>query len=94
MSQEKQERAPEMSDDDYFGLFVTQLIMNKYDLSDAEIEDGNTDGGNDGGCDGISLFVNDDLIHTDDSGFDSKYKKGNTDNAAPCTGQKNTWGLL
>ena len=62
MSQEKQERAPEMRDDDYFGLFATQLIMNKYDLSDAEIEDGNTDGGNDGGCDGIFLFVNDDLI--------------------------------
>ena len=76
MSQEKQERAPEMRDDDYFGLFATQLIMNKYDLSDAEIEDGNTDGGNDGGCDGIFLFVNDDLIHTDDSGFDGKYKKG------------------
>ena len=30
VNQEKEDRAPEMRDDDYFALFVTQLLMNKY----------------------------------------------------------------
>lgn len=74
LQQEKQDRAPEMGDDDYFGRFTTQLIMRKYDLNDSEVDEGITDGGNDGGCDGIYLFINDDLIHLDNTEFD-KYKK-------------------
>lgn len=38
IQQEKDERAPEMTEDDYFGLFVTELLMRKYDLNDSEIE--------------------------------------------------------
>ena len=75
LQQEKCDRAPNMRDDEYFGLFSSQLIMRKYDLNDAELEEGITDGPNDGGCDGIYLFVNDDLIHFDSTDFD-KYKRG------------------
>ena len=74
LRQEKADRAPDMNDDDYFGRFASQLIMRKYDLNDTEVEQGITDGGNDGGCDGIYLFVNDDLIQLDSTGFE-KYKK-------------------
>ncbi len=75
IQQEKNERAPEMKEDDYFGRFTSQLIMRKYDLNDSEIEEGFTDGSLDGGCDGIFLLVNDDLIHLDTTDFE-KYKKG------------------
>lgn len=75
IQQEKNERAPEMKEDDYFGRFASQLIMRKYDLNDSEIEEGFTDGSLDGGCDGIFLLVNDDLIHLDSTDFE-KYKKG------------------
>ena len=73
--QEKADRAPDMRDDDYFGRFASQLIMRKYDLNDSELDEGITDGPNDGGCDGIYLFVNDDLVHLDSTDFD-KYKRG------------------
>lgn len=75
MEQEKNERAAAMKEDDYFELFAIQLIMKKYDLDDQEIEDGLTDGANDGGCDGLYLFVNNDLIHDDNTDVE-KYKKG------------------
>lgn len=75
MEQEKKERAAAMKEDDYFELFAIQLIMKKYDLDDQEIEDGLTDGANDGGCDGLYLFVNNDLIHDDNTDVE-KYKKG------------------
>ena len=67
MKQEKDVRAATMKEDDYFEYFAIQLIMKKYDLDDREIEDGLTDGGNDGGCDGLYLFVNNDLIHDDNT---------------------------
>ena len=75
MKQEKDVRAATMKEDDYFEYFAIQLIMKKYDLDDREIEDGLTDGGNDGGCDGLYLFVNNDLIHDDNTDVE-KYKKG------------------
>jgi hypothetical protein len=89
--QEKQDRAPEMKDDDYFGRFTTQLVMRKYDLNDSEIEEGITDGGLDGGFDGIYLFVNDDLIHLDSIDYEKSKKSAEV--ALHLVQSKNTTGF-
>lgn len=89
--QEKQDRAPDMKDDDYFGRFTTQLVMRKYDLNDSEIEEGITDGGLDGGFDGIYLFVNDDLIHLDSNDYEKSKKSAEV--ALHLVQTKNTTGF-
>ena len=48
--------------DQYYQIFTTQQVLKKYDLDYDELEEGITDGGNDGGCDGIYVFVNDELV--------------------------------
>lgn len=50
---------------EYFEYFSADLILKSYDLSDEELEKGITGSGNDGGCDGLFLFVNDELILDD-----------------------------
>ncbi|MGM0860683.1 MAG: AIPR family protein [Bacillota bacterium] len=50
---------------EFFESFSTGLILRSYDLSDEELEQGIIGGGNDGGCDGLFLFVNDELILDD-----------------------------
>ncbi|APH37750.1 AIPR family protein [Bacillus velezensis] len=50
---------------DFFESFSADLILRPYDLSDEELEQGIIGGGNDGGCDGLFLFVNDELILDD-----------------------------
>lgn len=49
----------------YFEHFAAAEILKNYNLSDDEIDAGNTGGGNDGGCDGLYLFLNDELISPD-----------------------------
>lgn len=49
----------------YFESFSANLILKSFDLSDEELEKGISGNGNDGGCDGLYLFVNDELIMDD-----------------------------
>ncbi|MED1876496.1 AIPR family protein [Brevibacillus borstelensis] len=49
----------------YFEFFSASLILKPYDLSDEELEKGIVGSGNDGGCDGLYLFVNEELIMDD-----------------------------
>lgn len=50
---------------EFFESFSTDLILRSYDLSDEELEQEIIGGGKDGGCDGLFLFVNDELILDD-----------------------------
>ncbi|WP_144559691.1 AIPR family protein [Bacillus thuringiensis] len=50
---------------DYFEIFSASLILKTFDLSDEELEKGIVGSGNDGGCDGLFLFVNEELIMDD-----------------------------
>ncbi|MED0864680.1 MULTISPECIES: AIPR family protein [Bacillus] len=50
---------------DYFETFSASLILKAFDLSDEELEKGIVGNGNDGGCDGLYLFVNEELIYDD-----------------------------
>lgn len=49
----------------YFEVFSASLILKVFDLSDEELEKGMVGSGNDGGCDGLFLFINDELIFDD-----------------------------
>ena len=49
----------------FFEYFAASQILKNYDLSDDEISDGIIGGGNDGGCDGMYIFLNNDLISQD-----------------------------
>lgn len=49
----------------YFESFSANLILKAFDLSDEELEKGIVGSGNDGGCDGLYLFVNEELIMDD-----------------------------
>ena len=49
----------------YFEHFAASRVLKDYNLSDTEIDDGNTGGGCDGGCDNIYLFLNGEVITFD-----------------------------
>ncbi len=49
----------------FFEHFAISELLKDYAISDDEIDNGNVGGGNDGGCDGIYLFLNDELITPD-----------------------------
>lgn len=49
----------------YFEHFSISEILKDYNLNDDEIDNGITGGGNDGGCDGLYLFLNDELLVAD-----------------------------
>lgn len=49
----------------YFEHFAASHVLKDYNLSDSEIDDGNTGGGCDGGCDNIYLFLNGEIITFD-----------------------------
>ncbi|MCR5438516.1 MAG: AIPR family protein [Selenomonas sp.] len=53
------------SENAFFEFFSTAQVLKDKELSDEEINSGITGGGNDGGCDGIYLFVNNELISED-----------------------------
>ena len=74
IEQEFDEYSQFQSKDDFFEFFVAQQILKDYDLSYEEIEHGLNGGGYEGGCDGIYLFVNDDLIR-EDNDVSEKYMK-------------------
>lgn len=49
----------------YFEYFASSQVLKGYDLSDDEILSGIIGGGNDGGCDGMYIFLNNDLLTQD-----------------------------
>ena len=49
----------------FFEHFAISELLKDYNITDDEIDNGNVGGGNDGGCDGIYLFLNDELISID-----------------------------
>ncbi len=65
LEETKSERAPEMSDADYFELFTAEQVLKDYDLSYDETQDGVVGDGGDGGIDSIHVFINGVLLHED-----------------------------
>ena len=61
--------APDLSDDEFFEVYTTELVLRKFGLSYDEIDSGIIGGSADGGIDAIYAFVDDELI-TPDSKFD------------------------
>ncbi|MBE5958715.1 MAG: abortive phage resistance protein [Lachnospiraceae bacterium] len=57
----------EIYDDEnsFFEFFAASQVLKNNDLSDEEIYSGIVGGGHDGGCDGLYLFLNNDLITED-----------------------------
>lgn len=49
----------------YFEHFAASQVLKDFNLSDEEIDNGNSGGGNDGGCDNLYIFLNDELITAD-----------------------------
>ena len=49
----------------FFEFFAASQVLKNYNLSDEEIENGVVGGGNDGGCDGLYIFLNDELVNAD-----------------------------
>lgn len=58
-------RAPEISEDRYFELFLSEQILKEHDLSYDELSTGNLGNGGDGGIDSFYIFVNNVLLQTD-----------------------------
>lgn len=56
------------TEDSYFEYFASSQILKDYDLSDDEILSGIIGGSNDGGCDGMYIFLNNDLLTQDQIG--------------------------
>ncbi len=73
LTQQRQELAPHLSEQDYFEVFCAEQILKDHNLSYEEIQSGIVDGEHDGGVDSIYAFVNGELIYED---FDtSPFKK-------------------
>ena len=73
LTQQRQELAPEFSEQDYFELFCAEQVLKDYDLSHEEVQAGIVDGEHDGGVDSAYAFVNGELVFED---FDvSPFKK-------------------
>lgn len=49
----------------YFEHFAASQVLKDFNLSDEEIDNGNSGGGNDGGCDNLYVFLNDELVTID-----------------------------
>lgn len=49
----------------FFEFFSAAQVLKNYGLSDEEIDNGIIGGGNDGGCDSIYIFLNDEIITSD-----------------------------
>lgn len=65
IKQEYQESNTYATENDFFEFFASSQVLKNYNLSDDEIESGLTGGGLDGGCDGIFVFLNGDLLTSD-----------------------------
>ena len=78
ISQNRKEKYPDLTEDAYFNLFVSEQIMKDFELSYDELEEGIVDNSGDGGIDAIYTFVNEELIQRDTELIDGK-RKSNID---------------
>ncbi len=65
LQQERSGVAPDLTESQYFELFVSEQVLKNYDLSYDEIESCLTAGGGDGGIDAMYVFVNGGLVSED-----------------------------
>lgn len=65
VEQQRQERMPELSTQDYFEIFAAEQITKNYSLTYEDLEAGIVDGEHDGGVDSLFVFVNGELIRED-----------------------------
>jgi hypothetical protein len=73
LHQKRTEEASDLSESEFFEVFVAEQILRRFDPSVDEIESGIVGNGGDGGIDAIYAFVNGELI-VDDTDF-SGYKR-------------------
>ena len=73
LAQQRLDRNPTLTDEDYFEVFCAEQILKDFNLSDEEITSGIVGGEHDGGIDAVFSFVNGMYI-TEDSDF-SPFKK-------------------
>ena len=73
---QRREIDPSSTEADFFEYFSIEQILKDYDLSDLEIESGQTGGPHDGGVDGFYMFLDDQLIQED---FDTSETRRNPD---------------
>lgn len=52
----------------FFEFFSASQVLKNYNLSDDELDDGIVGSGNDGGCDGLYVFLNGDMLTSDQVG--------------------------
>lgn len=72
IAQTKSDLYPELNNDDFFHLFVSEQVLKNLELSYDEIEVGIVDNGGDGGIDAIYTFVNNELVQRDTELVDGK----------------------
>ena len=73
LAQQRTDRFPSQSDQEYFEIFCVEQILKDYRLSYDELQAGVVDGEHDGGIDSVYAFVNGELVYED---IDcSSYKK-------------------
>ena len=65
IKQEYEESAGYSDINNYFEHFAASQVLKNFNLSDEEIDNGNSGGGNDGGCDNLYVFVNGELLTVD-----------------------------
>ncbi len=65
IKQEFEENGFYSEENDFFEFFAASQVLKNYDLSDDELSAGIIGGGHDGGCDGVYLFLNNELITED-----------------------------
>lgn len=65
IKQEYEESMGYSNENSYFEHFAASQILKNYNLSDEEIDHGNSGGANDGGCDNLYVFVNEELMTED-----------------------------
>lgn len=65
IKQEYEESTGYSNENLFFEHFAASQILKNYNLSDEEIDNGNSGGANDGGCDNLYVFVNEELMTED-----------------------------
>lgn len=88
IKQEYEESTGYLNENLYFEHFAASQILKNYNLSDEEIDNGNSGGANDGGCDNLYVFVNEELI-TEDIVENISVQRGSTINFIIIQSKKN-----
>jgi hypothetical protein len=73
-AQTKVEQAPDLSDDDFFEIFVAQNLLKQEALSFGELQSGLLGAGGDGGIDAAYIFIDGILLREDTESSDFKKK--------------------